>query len=274
MGRKKNYSTEQLKKLVDEYVRIKADYSALTATEIADFCTSRLHLVPPVTYQTFTRDKEVMEYIGRLNQALHERMLVPSSRGAHVHRNIYLTGDDNDDPSSLLQRANLLLADQHDRYEALQHRYDSCVRELHATRLERDELKSRNAELEKDAGSIKKELSAVRYMLKKEKHLTAVLRRYFEQYIYDPICLRHVAQLGWIADKSDSIKRCSVTADIVQEIQEAYKELNEIMTIPENGKEALPIEEDAENGSPVVEENDIEIIDTESEDFLRKLKEL
>lgn len=273
MGRKKNYSSEQLKRLVDEYVRKKADYSAMTATEIASFCTSHLHLVPGVTYQTFTRDREVMDYIEHLNQTLHERMLVPSTKGAKANQNTYLTvSDGNADESSLTQKANALLSELYEHQEVLQHRLDNCKRELDAVRHERDVLKALNSDMVTVSASMKNELANLRCELKKEKHLNTVFKRYIQKYIYEPICLRHVTQLGWITDNTDSIRRCAVTADIVQEIQEAYEGMDNVLSLPgeEDKEKSAPIEPDTFDASPAF----VDVVDTESEEFLSKLMDL
>ena len=72
MARRKNYTTEQLKEYVDGYVRQKNDYSVITATALADYCNDTLHLLPAVTYQTFTRDKGVMQYIEKINTDIQD----------------------------------------------------------------------------------------------------------------------------------------------------------------------------------------------------------
>lgn len=222
MARRKNYSSEQLKKYVDEYVRQKNDYSVITATALAEYCNAALHLLPSVTYQNFTRDKEVMKYIDHINSELHERMLIPSTKGASAFTDGFYI-EETADVEEVRKKAYEELEKREDLIRELQSEYNKCSKELASIRQEREALLDINKSLRDTVTDQKKEIALLNKQVKEGKTLLAAFRSYFKDCLYDPIVVRRVSQKGWVSDKRDAVKRCAVDADIISEIDSFYE---------------------------------------------------
>ena len=271
MARRKNYTTEQLKEYVDGYVRQKNDYSVITATALADYCNSTLHLIPAVTYQTFTRDKMVMQYIDKINKELHERMLIPSDKGASVHINSFYI-EETASAEEIRQRAYEELEKREDLIRELQAEYSKCSKELSTTLQEREALLDINKGLTDTIQDQKKEIASLNKEVKEGKTTIATLRKYFKEYLYDPIVIRRVSQKGWISDKKDAIRRCSVNADVISEIDGLYKSTCD----PEEERISMDTkQEDVSSHSHAIEdEQTIEVVNSQSAVFLSQLRSL
>ena len=270
MARRKNYTTEQLKEYVDGYVRQKNDYSVITATALADYCNDTLHLLPAVTYQTFTRDKGVMQYIEKINTELHERMLIPSTKGASAHIDsfyIYETAS----AEEVRQKAYEELEKKEDMIRELQTEYQRQSRLLSRTTEERDSLLAAGKDLAEKMVLLKKELADSKKDLRRTHHILAVFKTCFKAYLYDPIVLRHMTALGWISDGEDAIKRCDVTANIIEEIERINGACSSTETAdyePDDDLDDLPF-------PGAEQEKEIQdIINTDSAGFLEKLRSL
>lgn len=270
MARRKNYTTEQLKEYVDGYVRQKNDYSVITATALADYCHNTLHLFPAVTYQTFTRDKEVMQYIDKINKELHERMLIPATKGASAHIDGFYI-DETASAEEVRQKAYEELEKKEDMIRELQTEYQRQSNLLAKVTEERDTLLALSKDLEVKMVKKKEELTELRKDIRRSHHLLALYNEYFKKYLYDPIVLRHVSQQGWISDKKDAVRRCSVNADVIAEIEELYK------GVCDTDEERIPSEskrDDVSHPTPATEEEQIEVVNSESAAFLSRLRSL
>ena len=271
MARRKNYTSDQLKGYVDGYVRQKNDYSVITATALADYCNSTLHLIPAVTYQTFTRDKMVMQYIDKINKELHKRMLIPSDKGASVHINSFYI-EETASAEEIRQRAYEELEKREDLIRELQAEYSKCSKELATTLQEREALLDINKGLTDTIQDQKKEIASLNKEVKEGKTTIATLRKYFKEYLYDPIVIRRVSQKGWISDKKDAIRRCSVNADVISEIDGLYKSACD----PEEERISMDTkQEDVSSHSHAIEdEQTIEVVNSQSAVFLSQLRSL
>ena len=101
--------------------------------------------------------------------------------------------------------------------------------------------------------------------------MIAALKKCFKEHLYDPIVLRRVSQLGWVSDKKDAARRCSVNADVIAEIEELYK------GACDTGEERIPSEskrDDVSHPTPATEEEQIEVVNSESAAFLSRLRSL
>lgn len=272
MARKKNYTTEQLKKFIDECFRQKNDYSAVTASAVAEYCNETLHLLPTVTYQNFTRDKDVMLHIQHINAELHNRMLVPDDQGATSHIDSFYI-DDSADAEETRAKAYEELEKREDLIRALQSEYKKCSTELASALKERDALLDINKGLRDTVTDQKKEIASQNKQLREAKKLLARFRKYCKEYLYDPIVLRRVAELGWVSDKRDAVKRCSVTADIITEVEAIHKESEAFLygqnppDINSEDVQSLPSEGEHEH-------IEADVVNSESADFLSRLRSL
>ena len=270
MARRKNYTSDQLKGYVDGYVRKKNDYSVITATALADYCNDTLHLLPAVTYQTFTRDKGVMQYIEKINTELHERMLIPSTKGASAHINSFYI-DETASAEEARQKAYEELERREDLIRELQAEYSKCSKELASALQERDALLDINKDLMDTVQDQKKRIASLNKEVKEGKTMIAALKKCLKEHLYDPIVLRRVSQLGWVSDKKDAVRRCSVNADVISEIEGLYKDTcdREEELIPSDNKQ-----DDASHPTPATEEEQIEVVDSASAAFLSQLRSL
>ena len=272
MARKKNYTSDQLKYYVDAYFRQKNDYSAVTASAVAEYCNETLHLLPTVTYQNFTRDKEVMRYIEHINAELHDRMLVPEDQGAASHIDSFYI-DDSADAEETRAKAYEELEKREDLIRALQSEYKKCSTELASALKERDALLDINKGLRDTVTDQKKEIASQNKQLREAKSLLARFRKYFKEYLYDPIVLRRVAELGWVSDKRDAVRRCSVTADLIAELEGIHKK-SEVYLYGQG-----PSDTDSEDVQPLPpagehEHIEADVVNSKSADFLSRLRSL
>ena len=270
MARRRNYTTDQIKGLVDDFVRQKTDYSVITATALAEYCNNTLHLLPAVTYQTFTRDKGVMQYIDKINKALHERMLIPSTKGASAHIDGFYI-DETASAEEVRKKAYEELERREALIRDLQSEYNKCSKELASALQERDALLDINKDLRDTVQDQKKRIASLNKAVKEGRSMISSLRKYVKEYLYDPIVLRRVSQLGWVSDKKDAVKRCSVNADVISEIEGLYKGTGD------TGEERIPSEskrDDVSHPTPATEEEQIEVVNSESAAFLSRLRSL
>ena len=273
MARKKYYTSDQIKGYIKSYVLQKNDYSAITATALAEYCNQTLHLLPPVTYQTFTRDKEVMQYIDKINADVHEKLLIPPTKGASVFIDSFYI-EKTASTEEVRKKAYEELERREDLIRELQIDYQRQSKLLAKVTEERDALLKESKELAVKLVRQKEELTKLKKDNQRSHSLLARFNEYFKKFLYDPIVLRHVTQYGWISDKEDAIKRCSADADIIGEIASIYKDTHSVTggnvfdEFPEDDMDDLPFP-DAEQEKEIQE-----IVDSDSAAFLEKLRSL
>ena len=244
MGRKSNYSPDQLMKIVDEYISWKNDYSGITASGLARYCQEQLHLIPAVTYQTFTRCRPVMDYIDQYNGRLHELILAgkKDSDPTIVNDALFdlsaLTGSDNEHLLAALEKANERIFALSDLANASSIQAQRLQKEVHDLRQENEALLDTVAKIKEISAQQKRELASARKELREARSKIQALVEFFDKYLYAPVVNEHMDVIGWydgrpkVKDryKAERNPHCIGTEaadlDLIKEINSFYEKIH------------------------------------------------
>ena len=261
MSRPRKYTTELLKTIVAEFVETKNSLTKITPTELAEYC--RENLCMSVTYQTFTRNSEIMDYITTINQKYNDLVVSTTDTPSVIPDTLIDIQDvinhcnDKKEMQQFLVQINSQIAKLSDLYTAVS--------------AENKMLREKNLGLEEKITVLKKEMGTqdvtrtqIRELKLQVSNLKKIHRQtmtYLNEYIYTPVVLSHLQDLQLLAsdpvietpsgidaltdngadiitdiEKYDTIKRNTVctSTDVISEVPEPLQPISEDIISPES----------------------------------------
>lgn len=205
MAKNRKYATETLIKVVEDYIQYKANYQRITYTAVAQYCKTNYSFMSDVTYQDFSRNIDVKDFIETYNINLERRLLDIDTNETVVQDKLIdsrtLYGKTNKEIDQVISHINEYLASVYanDR-KAVKSNYRK-LEMINSLKKNNKELEEQNNRLNIDNANIKRQLAEERRKKKELTKKTNELIRYIEHYIYDPEVQKHLVEIGLLVEK-------------------------------------------------------------------------
>lgn len=208
MARKTNYSTNELIQLLEIYVNETHSFNELQVTKVAQYCREQLN-IPNITYQNFTRNKAIKEWIADYNKKLHTRV-IGTGDSIIFPENMIDVNDairrykNTEQMKEFLSSINRQMSKQNDLCRLFSSQYRDCEKDLSKLQKSKELLEQQLNELnEKLECSIaeNKRLRKENISLRKQK---TTIMKYLDRYIYSPNLCKHLQDIGIIVNYEDN----------------------------------------------------------------------
>lgn len=210
MPRKRRYTTDFLKNILDEYLVYKSDYRKIRVSDVVIYCNEKYNLSPPLNYQDFTRNPEIKKIIDDYNNTLESKII---DKDGELLVNRDFTLDVREFYGLGFAQLEKKISTINEHLKRVSNINSDLITEINKTRAdnrnirsEKISLEKKTLELETELEKIKKEKHEVSNQLKVEKQIKAKLYDYIKVHITDPIVQQHLVDIGMLKKEDVTIE--------------------------------------------------------------------
>lgn len=232
MPKKRKYDTEFLFQLIEEYLIDKSDYQTIIYAALVDYCQEKYpQMRNNITYQDFSRNKEIKAYIEDYNNRIEQRLLDINAVDTVAQNRLLdarkFYGLSEAETNSVIAKSNKYLANVYDNNRRVNESLCSKKREITALKKQNQEFFDAIEKAKADMVKLRTELASVRKENATIKHKNAELMAYIRNNIYDPVILNHFVEIGLLlpldnADNTNNgrsaLEECTLETIVTKEV--------------------------------------------------------
>ena len=203
-GRPNIYQTDDIKLIIDQYVRYTEGKSLISASKVAKFAVDELHLSDNFKYYVIQRNPETKQYLEEINERIKNFAIANRDAPVAVFKTLDIEAMMNMSPNKLrvgLQNLNTMIEDTSDKYAKV------IQENIKLSRL--------CVSLKTEIGEYKKELDEfIKKANKREDELTGIIEKQKEEVIE----LKSIMHIAWDKEAETILKKEKIFVDDGTEI--------------------------------------------------------
>lgn len=208
MARKTNFSTDELIQLLETYVSGIHSFNELQVVKVAQYCRDVLN-IPNITYQNFTRNKEIKEWIADYNKKIHARV-INTGDSIIFPENMIDVNDairrykNTEEMKEFLSSINRQMSKQNDLCRTFSSQYQDCEKDLSELQKSKELLEQQVNDLNEKLKCSITENKRLRKENKSLRKQETTVKKYLDRYIYSPNLCKHLRDIGIIVNDEDN----------------------------------------------------------------------